>query len=385
MLSPLSGYAVNMGASSAQKTIDITGIINNGPVSATLYNHNQIYTLGFNLVGNPYASPIDWELVRAGNTNIDNAVYYFQPSTTDQWGGTYISYVAGLSTGGTNLNIIPSMQGFFVHVSDGAYPVTGTLSMTNAARITDLTHPFTKKKGSASSPVLLRLTASYSDDPLSLDPMVIYFDDKGTTSFDGQIDALKLLNTDLNVTNLYSVGSDGSKLSINALSPIVDDFYQVPLGLKLNRNAPGNIIFRISEIDETLSGKRIYLTDNIAGSEQDLLPDKEYSVPMIKGEYNNRFFLNFSNLTTGFSDYIPNIKPFNIYCTKGILKAEIGEVNGDYGTIYIYNLSGQILFSKRIYTTGYYEYNPGIKDGAYIVRYVSGKLVITKKIILLNK
>jgi hypothetical protein len=257
--------------------------------------------------------------------------------------------------------------------------------MTNAARITDLTHPFTKKKGSITQQVLLKLSARYSDDASSEDPMVIYFDEKGTKSFDGQIDALKLLNTDFNVTNLYSLGSDGSKLSINALSPIVDDFYQVPLGLKLNRNAPGNLVFRISEIDETLKGKRIYLTDNIAGSEQDLLPDKEYSVPMIKGEYNNRFFLNFSNVTTGVNDKVLNTKLFNIYCVEGILKTEIGEVNGDYGTLSIYNLSGQILFNQRIYTAGYYEYNTGLKDGAYIVRYVSGKLVISKKIILLNK
>ena len=297
-----------------------------------------------------------------------------------------ISYVNGVSTGGTNLNIIPSMQGFFVHVSNGAYPVTGTLNMTNACQDNRSYTSFYKKERQRF------IHRSYSDSLLAilmilcqLDPMVIYFDDKGTTSFDGQIDALKLLNTDLNVTNLYSLGSDGSKLSINALSPIVDDFYQVPLGLKLNRNAPGNLVFRISEIDETLKGKRIYLTDIVAGSEQDLLPDKEYSVPMIKGEYNNRFFLNFSNVTTGVNDNMLNTKLFNIYCIEGILKAKIGEVNGDYGTLSIYNLSGQILFNERIYTTGYYEYNTGLKDGAYIVRYVSGKLVISKKIILLNK
>jgi hypothetical protein len=168
------------------------------------------------------------------------------------------------------------------------------------------------------------------------------------------------------------------------LPPIVDDFYQVPLGLKLNRTTPGNIIFRISEIDETLKGKRIYLTDIVSGAEQDLLPDGEYSVPMVKGEYNSRFFLNFSNLATGVNDNIPNPKYFNIYSNEGILKAEIAEVYGDYGTLTIYNLSGQVLFSERIYTAGIYEYSPGLKDGVYIVRYVSGKSVITKKIILLN-
>ncbi len=44
------------------------------------------------------------------------------------------------------------------------------------------------------------------------------------------------------------VNPDGAKLSISALPPISDNLLQIPLGLKLNR--AGNIIFRISDIDE---------------------------------------------------------------------------------------------------------------------------------------
>ena len=38
---------------------------------------------------------------------------------------------------------------------------------------------------------------------------------------------------------------------------------------------------------------RIYLTDKVSGTEQDLLPDKVYSLSLGAGEYNDRFFLNF--------------------------------------------------------------------------------------------
>ena len=60
LLNPAEGYAANFGSNPAPKTVDITGIVNNGNISVTLYNHNNTYTQGMNLVGNPYPSPIDW-------------------------------------------------------------------------------------------------------------------------------------------------------------------------------------------------------------------------------------------------------------------------------------------------------------------------------------
>jgi hypothetical protein len=379
ILYPLEGYAVNFGSNPAAKTVDVTGIVNNGNISVTLYNHNNTYTQGFNLVGNPYPSPIDWDASSGWTkTNIDNAIYLFKASATDQYGGTYSSYVNGVPSG-SNLNIIPSMQGFFVHVSNGTFPVTGILSMTNSVRITDVTHPFTKK--GLNTVQLLRLAVKFSDDTASVDPLVVYFNETAMPEFDGQLDALKLMNTDLNVPNLYSVTPDGIKLSISALPLITDDFCSVPLGLKLNREGNGTIIFRILNIDESLSGMRIYLTDTVAGIEQDLLPDKAYSVSLEKGEYLNRFFLNLSVSPT---DVKPDIRElddlFSIYSSHGVLKADIKKLDGNEGRLVIYNLTGQVLFIKEIFDTGYFEFNPGIKDGIYITSYTTGTKRSSKKI-----
>ena len=118
VLVPWHGYAVNFGSNAAPNTVDVTGVVNNGTLTVTLYNHNNTYTKGFNLIGNPYPSPIDWDAAAGWTkTNIDNALYYFKASTTDQYGGTYSTYINGISATGGTTNIIPSMQGFFVHVS----------------------------------------------------------------------------------------------------------------------------------------------------------------------------------------------------------------------------------------------------------------------------
>jgi hypothetical protein len=381
-LIPLQGYALNFGSGSSPNTVDVSGVVNNGNLSVTLYNHQNTYTDGFNLVGNPYPSPIDWAAASGWTkTNIDNALYFFKASTSDQYGGSYISYVNGISTGGTNLNIIPSMQGFFVHVSPGS----GTLAMTNSVRIVNFAQPFVSKKGTLSAIPLIRMTATFSDNLALPDPVVIYFDEKATPDFDNQLDALKLLNTDLAAPNLYSVAPDGKILSINALPTITGDLCTVPLGLKLNRTGTGTVVFKITDIDEVLTEYNIYLTDIVAGTEQDLMNGKEYIVSLAQGTYNSRFFLNLSNLTTGIPDN--NLKPevFIIYSSDGILKAEIYGLQGKSGTLNIYNLSGQIVFTDEIYTVGYHEFNPGLKDGIYIVNFTSGTFRISKKLFIQHR
>ncbi len=382
VLGQMAGYAVNFGSSTAEKTIDVTGVVNNGPLSITLYNHDQVYTRGFNLTGNPYPSPIDWDETGWTKSNIDDAIYYFRASTTDQYVGTYQSYINGTSSDNIVSNIIPSMQGFFVHVTDGTWPVTGTLATDNSIRVTDLSHSYTKSANSSALPYL-RMSAKFSDDAGSVDPLVIYFDQKASSGFDSRLDALKLLNTDLKVPNLYAIAPDGSKLSISALPEMAGDSATIPLGLKLNRT--GSVVFKIQDIDNSLRGKRIYLTDIVAGTEQDLLPDKEYIVSLSAGEYINRFYLNMKEITTDIPDDPLNPDLFSIYSANGIIIAIIGRLEGESGTITVYNLAGQTLFVEKIFEAGYHEFYTRLKNGIYIVNYTSGKFRSTKKLFIQNR
>ncbi len=145
-LTPMRGYAANLGATTAPLTIDIKGTVTNSAVSLPLANNNREYTKGFHLVGNPYPSPIDWDAASGWTrTNIDNAIYYFNAGTADRYVGTYSSYINGVSSDGVTNGIVPSMQGFFVHVSDGVYPVSGTLTVTNTVRVNDLAPVFHRR------------------------------------------------------------------------------------------------------------------------------------------------------------------------------------------------------------------------------------------------
>src|SRR5690606_10299861 len=108
------------------------------------------FTRGFHLIGNPYPSPIDWNASEGWTKlNVENGIYFFTAGTT-QYTGTYTSYVNGISsTDGKSSNIIPSMQGFFVKVTNpaaGASKVTGSLSINNKARVNDFSQQFLKTR-----------------------------------------------------------------------------------------------------------------------------------------------------------------------------------------------------------------------------------------------
>ena len=387
-LNPLEGYAINFGSTDAPITFDINGTVSNGTLSATLYNHNNQYTEGFSLVGNPYPSPIDWDSP-AGWTrvNVDDAIYYFMASTVDEYGGTYVTYLNGVSSNDSATNIIPAMQGFFVHVSDGTYPVAGSITLTNEVRVTDLTHPLVKSGEEVSSSEqkpLIRLAAAYKDDVFSSDPLVVYFDEKATMNFDGQLDGLKLMNTDYMMLNFYSIGPDGRKLSISALPFMADSLYRIPLGLVSGFD--GDIVFSVRNLQGDLSGMDILLSDKVTGSFVDIKKESSYEVNLPAGIYENRFYLDFRNLQTDIGDIIdPGPDLFSIYPSNGILKMKINHLNGKKGRLTLLNLAGQILVSKEYSSEGSYELAGPGKSGIYIAVFYSGSEKESKKLFIGNR
>jgi hypothetical protein len=387
LLIPMQGYAANFGSAAADKTVDVAGVVNNGILSITLYNNNQPYTLGFNLVGNPYPSPINWDAASGWTkTNIDNALYYFQAGITDQYTGTYSTYINGISSDGLATNIIPSMQGFFVHVSNGSFPVTGTLGITNSVRTNDLTHAFLKSMKTDTLP-LLRITAGFADNGTPSDPAVIYFDSLATQLFDKNLDALKLMNTDLLVPNLYTMTSDSKRLSISAIPFPVDSIRSIPLGLKTAKD--GWITFKASDIEKMPAERYIYLVDAGAGINQDLKLNPQYRFFLKAGEYENRFSLVFSltvlnNIPKEFSLLQNYPNPFNPRTTIKYLIPQKCFVN-----ITVYDILGKEV-SKLVNEeklSGSYEVQfdgSNLSSGVYFYRLHAGNYYKTKKLMLIK-
>jgi len=380
-LTPLQGYAANLGAATAAKTIDLKAVVNNHAVSRILYNHNMAYTQGFNLVGNPYPSPVNWDAVGGWTkTNIDNAVYYFNAGTTDQYTGVYSSYINGVSSDGVAGSTIPAMQGFFVHVSNGTFPVAGLLGVNNGARILNATATFFRVYGQDDQP-LLRLSAGFADQTTIADPVTCYFSDAAEGNFNKKLDALKLMNTDTVIPNLFAVSMDAAKLSIKALSTPTDTIRTVPLGLITKKD--GWITFNAKDIQHIPPGMYIWLSDQKTGVNHDLQKDPLYRLFLPSGDYENRFFLKFSTKDiTAVTNNTNTNGIFNAYSAGGRLYVNANLPPGEKGNLTVVNMLGQTICRQEISGNMYQSVQATFSSGVYIVNFSGAAQKQAKKIFI---
>lgn len=380
-LNPFEGYAGNFGQATSPKTISVTGTLNNGTVSTpVLYNHNRPYTKGFHLVGNPYASPIDWNASSGWTkTNLDNAIYFFNAGTTDRYTGTYSSYINGISSDGIAGNIIPSMQGFFVHVKD-AFPATAKLTVNNNARTTDLNPAY---HYSSTQAPLLRISAGFSDGAAS-DPTVIYFNERENGLFNQNLDALKMENSDESIPNLFSVSADAERLSIRAVELPKDSTVQWPLGIKIAKS--GSVAFRTRDLKGIDPALNVFLYDNYTNRYTNLRMQENYSVALTAGEYLNRFSIVFSKKASMEDNAAGNNNStvFDAFVQSGMLTVKTNVEAAANSRLLITNMMGQKMWTAAFTGSGNYNLNARFAAGAYVVTLYSATSNYSKKLFIQN-
>ena len=338
LLNVMQGYAL---WNDAAGTASFVGTLNTGNYGSGLTRTG----LGWNLVGNPYPSPIDWNAATGWTkTNVDNATYRHVNNAT------WAEYVGGVgANGGTRY--IAGEQGFFVGVTSGE--TAGTLNMTNAVR-THSTSTFYKDE--VADIVRLEINGNgYTNET------VIRFLDIATPEFDGQWDAHKLFGIVPGAPAIYS--SHNGMMAINSL-PFTN---VVPLGVKAGIAGTFTI-----EATETSEFSDVLIEDLLTGRITDLKSNSYsfyYDLAM-----DNRFILHFAPLGVddNFVDYT------NIYSYGKDVYVNVSEITS--GDIVIYNLMGQKVISTSI--SGLLN-KVTLKEGGYYVVVVrNDETVVTEKVFI---
>lgn len=247
------------------KTLDANGVLNSGtvglPVTLTSEAGNYVAARdGWNLVGNPYDAPIDWDASGWTKTNIDQTIYVWSESS-----GNYLTW-NGLSGTLTN-GEIAAFQGFWVKANGSSPELTATESVQTSSAT------FYKDKETFSE-VKFTLEGNQMESET-----VFLFTRNGETAKD-PFDAYKLQPLSSNYLTLFSVLEDGSPMDMQVLPDRLEEGFSVDVGVS------GTVVqgdFSLSWDQKNLPAELgLFLVDHKTGSEVDLTKESKYYFEMDK-------------------------------------------------------------------------------------------------------
>ncbi len=259
---------------------NLRGPINQGNVTpvtlpSTFTSSGNAANDGWNLVGNPYPSTIDWNAAAGWTkTNVGGTIYV-RDNGTDQfatWNGA-----VGVN-GGTRY--IPTGQAFWIQATN-----TPTLIANENVKVPGQQTTFFRELALTD---LLRVTLRRGD---LRDETVIHFRDDAKTDYDAETDSRKFNNSTF---NLSSILTSGESLAINS-SPFA---CSEPVRLNITNAAAGTYQLDFSEVETFDGDLDIILTDNFLNKTVDIISTPQYEFAITSNPSSlgaNRFSISFSD------------------------------------------------------------------------------------------
>ena len=340
-LVPMQGYAVY--GTSANNKVTFTGNLNTGNISIPVTN-SATAPYGWNLVGNPYASSVDWNMVIPTLSGIGSTIYYLEAATGNwlTWNGTT----------GSGSQYIPPMQGFFVSAATNT-----TFSLTNSARTHTGSGIYYKNEVSD-------LTVIKASGNGFVDKAYIQFSDAATNDFDLASDGYKIISDVNPLLPQVFTTANGKKLSINTL-PSAE---MVPLSFQAGTSGSFDI-----SLDEANDLTVLILEDTKTGTLTDLTKS-DYSFTYSLSDNADRFKLHFSPLSVddNLTDHV------NIYAENNQVFVKInGNSNGN---VTIFDLMGRLIMSEPLRSNEMNSFTIEGNSGIYLVKVSAGTTNITEKV-----
>ncbi len=266
-------------------TFSATGNLNQGSYSVVSWvgtsglmystsNSGNAPIRGFNLVGNPYASSINWHTFSNTVTTaaiygkyVNPTVYIFDPATSN-----YDTYNAttGIATGKAS-NVIPSGQGFFVEANNASPTLTFTESAKTNTQVTgsNLEMGTAASQTAYNSYIRLRIVT----DAVNSTDMVVGFNSTSTTKYNPAEDS-KLYPAANAFQHISALSSDGVKNAVKWV-PFPGSSAQI-VKLVVNAQATGQYTLQRPELKAIPALYEIWLMDYYQKDSLDLRANSTY-------------------------------------------------------------------------------------------------------------
>jgi len=371
-------YTTQLGAATGNdRTTYLFGDVNNGNYSMQVTRNNPGSGKGdgWNLIGNPYPSPIDLHKLDYTGANLNKSVSIFV--STSMYNGYYGYYNAmiGLAISGGTRHL-SSLHGCFVQCMNTA---GGTLTLTNAIR-SDVLNPKLYKNDEQTSLPYVKLSAAlnYNAEGLKDEALVVFAPDASFDN-DADYDASKIMNTETAMPNVYTI-SNNHNLAINGLPNNFDETNEVPVGFAVKTSGIYNIT--ASEIANMPAGIDVYLEDKALGKIQNLNINPEYTFTTdVNSNAEGRFALIFGNVSNTGLAQSDNNSNFVAWSNGEQLYVDIKGQQGS-GIIQLFDALGRLILNETVETNGRYIYHPNLPPATYTVRYLNGNNIQNTKVFM---
>lgn len=344
----------------APATIEISGVANTSAFTNVSYSGLSWTNAtgdGWQLVSNPFPSPIEWVNVPAG---FNAGASFWQDG--GYYSGTYQAITPTTHPGYQ----IGSMQGFFVRTTS-----SGNFTLTqNHRRVGD-------------SPFFFEIVSNRLELIIEgngfADKTMLYFTDEGpTNNWDNDYDALKI-KSNANQPTLFTV-AENEMIAINALQ-LTGHPNTIPMGLF--PGTAGTYTITAHDLNTFDMASQIFLEDLRDGVIQNLFTDPVYTFTADPNDDENRFLLHFnlSGQTTGIEN--TNDNSVVIYSYGSTVNMLVNYQRPQTGVISVYNMLGQEIYSERGSYMGKHELKLNtVASGSYLVRAQFDNNTFTQKVVL---
>ena len=306
-----------------------------GKLRAGTISHSLDYTsgvpdayTGWNLLGNPYSSNIDWDLVTIP-TNMSTGI-----SIWDSDGGTYYQY-SEAGGGHADARYLQVGQGFFVRATTTEVSLTfnddvrthdGTSSMDKAA----------SSQNSLDNTLVFNVSRGDKQDNTYLN-----FRDEASWDYDIEMDVQKLFGY-TNVPQVFSYFNlqENELAAINSI-PFPTEEDTLHLGFRVNTQS--NYQMLITGIYSLNSDLSAFLFDKVSGEIYDLQQDSILNFDYLNTDPENRFDIIFDR-TIAIENLITTSSDISIYAYRDLLFINTKDKQ-DY-EIHIYNMLGQEVYQS---------------------------------------
>jgi len=295
---PGVGYAVR-SESAGEFLTSFNGLINQSDVTINVYFNSNLTSTdpanvwsseGDNLVGNPYSSAIDWDLIITDTDNLgvlEGTIYYWDQSTAEVGENLVSDYKQyNLTGGGTNTATgkIGVGQGFFVRTT-----CTGNMTFKTTHQVVGENNQFFKEKLNSESNKKKGRSWFLLRRENEINSILVGFLKGATREFDNLYDGpFDVTNSKL---GFYSLVENEKKATIQGLPELTSIEEVVSLGFIADKI--GSYTIEISE-EHIDSDYYIFLKDTEENKVIDLRQEAYTFTVSNLGENNERFHLHYT-------------------------------------------------------------------------------------------